>query len=374
MSRPAAFRETVNLGGEPCRWTRHFQPGCARSVIGYLQKLSENDPERFCWASFGDIAKHAKNWKADPSGGLVYSERQVRRVLRLVEQLGILLPMTRKRNGRKRSGWIVPRHDTPPEWKYCTVPSIGLTYRSTPKAKKISTANVSCGKGFLSGGKGIVSAKVSGLEGFVSALSAESVRDCVRPDESQVPKMQPVDADGQRVLPPVSRGLTFNEPSKPIFSASEERSRKEVEPATRSDPAIVSPEQNLKAEGPERAKAKASFEVKPEIQKAEQIDEPPKEFYEKLQRWKVPFEADAVRTLWRVCRLELPSVTVPFLMWNLELAWDRADREKIKRPVGFLIQACWDACHHEALHPTKAPRKDNFSSVGDVLQKIMPRT
>lgn len=109
-------------------------------------------------------------------------------------------------------------------------------------------------------------------------------------------------------------------------------------------------------------------------EKAEQTDDPPKEFYEKLEGWKVPFEADAVRTLWRVCRQELPSVTVPLLMCNLELAWDRADREKINRPVGFLIQACRDACHHEALYPTKVPRKDNFSSVGDVLQKLIPRT
>jgi hypothetical protein len=220
-----------------------------------------NDPERFCWPSFGDIARHATNWKADPSGGPVYTERHVQRALRLLEQLGILLPMTRKRSGRERSGWIVTRHATPPEWKRCNVPSIGLTYRSNPKAKKISTANVS-------GGKRFVSANVSAPEGFVSGQSGECVRECVRSEESQVPKVHPVDADGHRVLPPVSRGLTFNEPSKPIFSASEERSRKEREPVTRSDPAVASPVENLKVEGPERVKAKAFFEVKPEIQKA----------------------------------------------------------------------------------------------------------
>lgn len=63
----------------------------------------------------------------------------------------------------------------------------------------------------------------------------------------------------------VSRGLTVNEPIKPIFSASEERSRKEREPVTCSDPAVVPHVENVKAEEPERAKA--FFEVKPEIQK-----------------------------------------------------------------------------------------------------------
>jgi|SRR5208337_499251 len=261
MSRPPTFRETVNLGGEPCHWKRHFQPGCAKSVIGYLEKLAENDPERFIYATFGNIAKHASNWSLDPKGGVVYEKRQVRRVLRLFEQLGILLPMHRIRDRRERPGWILARHDTPPEWKRCPVRSIGLTYRSTPKAKKISTANVS-------GGKRFVSSNVSVLEGFVSGQSGECVRESVRSEESQVPKMQPVDSDGHRVLPPVSRGLTLNEPSKPIFSASEERSRKEREPVTCSDPAVVSPVENLKAEEPERAKAKAFFEVKPEIQKA----------------------------------------------------------------------------------------------------------
>jgi hypothetical protein len=259
MSRPSTFSETVNLRREPCRWTRHFQPGCARAIIWYLQKLAENDPERFCWPSFGNIAQHAKNWSSDPNGGLLYEVRQVRRAVRLLEGLGIILPTQRWRNGRNRSGWIVKSHSTAAVEKRCTVVSIGMTYRSTPKAKKISTANVSCEKGF-------VSANVSAPEGFVSGQSGECVRECVRSEESQVPKMQSVDADGQQVSSPVSRSLTFIEPSKPIFSASEERSRKEREPVTCSDPAVASPVENIKAEGPERAKAKAFFEVKPERQ------------------------------------------------------------------------------------------------------------
>jgi hypothetical protein len=181
MPRPSAFRESVNLRGKPCRWTRHFQEGCARVIVGYLVKLSENDPERFCWASFGDIAKHAKNWTVDPNGGVLYDARQVRRAVRLLKALGILLPMTRKRSGRERPGWIVTKHAAPPEAKRCTVPSIGFTYRSMRKPKEISTANVS-------GRKTIVSAFVSAPEGFMSARNADCVRECVRSEETQVPE------------------------------------------------------------------------------------------------------------------------------------------------------------------------------------------
>jgi len=110
------------------------------------------------------------------------------------------------------------------------------------------------------------------------------------------------------------------------------------------------------------------------VEKQEETREPPQELYGMVEKWKVHFGDQAARVLWKVCRRELPTLTVPTLMWELELAWDRADKKKINKPVAFLIDACRGACRKRALYPDEKPRKEeNFSSAGELLQKMITR-
>src|SRR5580658_5315537 len=49
------------VDGKPCTKLKRHYCDCPREVIGYLEVLAENDPERFVFASVPDIVKHCKN-------------------------------------------------------------------------------------------------------------------------------------------------------------------------------------------------------------------------------------------------------------------------------------------------------------------------
>jgi hypothetical protein len=268
MSKPSAFRETVNLHGKDCLgWTRHFWPGCARSVVGYLQKLGSKDPggERFCWPSFADILKHAFDWEADPTGKVKFSKRQVYRVLRLLQELHVIRAERRERYGRKRQGWVLSPHYNPASAKRCLVSipnTAGSTYRSIPTKKRISRsvekrANVSLPENN-------VSLNVSQKTGFVSQKKGVCVTQCVTPDKPKVIDIKTVRPDRHQVLEQVSRALTSFNLGEPASFSSEERIERGGEPVTKAVATVVSPpKESLK--NPERAKAKPSLELKPGI-------------------------------------------------------------------------------------------------------------
>lgn len=100
-------RPVVNLRGKPCGLKRHFR-GVLRQVIGYLDALACNDPERFAWPGREDIQRHARKWK----GGGTASRAQVYRSLKLAQEMGIIERVDRIRNGSLHVGFIVPAHDT----------------------------------------------------------------------------------------------------------------------------------------------------------------------------------------------------------------------------------------------------------------------
>jgi len=272
MPRPSSFRASVNLRGKPCSWTRHFR-GCARTLVGYLQKLAANDPERFCWPSPSDLAAHATDWSRDQRGRELFSERQVRRALRLLERLGILLAARRNRNHRERSGWVVTRHATSAEAKRCAVPSITITYRSNRKCQEVPPPNVSGGEGFVPGNvsaaQGFVSAFVSAKEGFVSGESAECVRECVRSQKPEVTEIQDVNLDSRRASSQVSHDLTFNEPNEPVFLLLKSEAKR-TESITASSDGALSYQQNLKAEEPDKTRAFLRYICRPIL-----ADQPP---------------------------------------------------------------------------------------------------
>jgi hypothetical protein len=111
LNQSRSFRPTVRLRGKGCALHRHFRRSL-KQVISYLEKLAENDPERFVWPGVENISQHARDWSADPSGqaGCVFSVRQVQRNLRRLEGASILVPAKRYRGGCRRSGWVVREH------------------------------------------------------------------------------------------------------------------------------------------------------------------------------------------------------------------------------------------------------------------------
>ena len=92
------------------------------------------------------------------------------------------------------------------------------------------------------------------------------------------------------------------------------------------------------------------------LEKPEGTADPPQELYRRLENWEVTFDDQAARKLWKVCQRELPALTVPMLMSELERAWSGAVKKKINEPVGFLIDACRGACRHQWLYPDEKPR------------------
>jgi hypothetical protein len=236
---------------------------------------SERDPaEHFAWPPFKDIWKHAFIWAAKRGSARLYGKRQVLRVLALLESLGIILPMHRWRYGRVRPGWIVTRHPlVPPEAKTCFLPDrTGLTYRTaTKRLKSYAPAQkpLPVEKPLnVTRPKPNVTPNVTHLKGFVTPQNGVCDTQCDTSGKAQPSEIQPDKADGQGVSAEVSRALTLLNLGELLFFASEKRSKEGQEPGATAAPQAAFPlPESLKAEEPERAKAKAFFEVKREVQK-----------------------------------------------------------------------------------------------------------
>jgi hypothetical protein len=97
----------IAFGGKPCSPKRHFGPGCIRQIIGFAEKLADNDPDRFIWIK--NWSKTAKRGRNGESG--VYSVTQIKRSVWGLEACQFLVPAQKLRNGQIRTGWIVARHD-----------------------------------------------------------------------------------------------------------------------------------------------------------------------------------------------------------------------------------------------------------------------
>jgi len=127
------FLPTVKLWTLPCSLRKHFR-GCPRSIIGYLEKLAKNDPRRFVWPKVKTINNSAFNWDEDPKGSVLYSDRQVRKALRLLESLRVITRARANVNGKMRLGWYVLEHYTMPQLKTCT---LGVETAFAPPKKRV---------------------------------------------------------------------------------------------------------------------------------------------------------------------------------------------------------------------------------------------
>ena len=106
-----SFRITRVLRTEDiCSLKLHFA-GAAREVVGFLDKLAANDPERFVWCEVDAIVKHCRRYKAH-----AYNKRVVEYVLTFLRGQHIISAhLTRKRRVgsyvREMPGFIVAPHD-----------------------------------------------------------------------------------------------------------------------------------------------------------------------------------------------------------------------------------------------------------------------
>jgi hypothetical protein len=73
--------------GEPCSLKRHFT-GCMRQVIGFLDLLANNDPDRLVWVTTASVQKHCKNYRA--KGKPPYSLKMVEVCLKALRDKGII--------------------------------------------------------------------------------------------------------------------------------------------------------------------------------------------------------------------------------------------------------------------------------------------
>ena len=91
-----------------CGLKKHYK-NVLREVVGYLDMLAGNDPERFAFASVPDITKHCNKFS---KGGAPYKQRQVENALEFLRaQFVISGRVERQRLGLLRSGFIVTPHD-----------------------------------------------------------------------------------------------------------------------------------------------------------------------------------------------------------------------------------------------------------------------
>ncbi|HYM76134.1 MAG TPA: hypothetical protein VE377_09175 [Candidatus Dormibacteraeota bacterium] len=103
-----SFTVEVRLkDGEACNWKRHYRH-CAREVIGYLDRLANNDEERFVYVTVPGIVKHCNRYKSKKS----YKERAVGYVISLLQKQFVLSEQVERfRKGTMRWGWLVAPHD-----------------------------------------------------------------------------------------------------------------------------------------------------------------------------------------------------------------------------------------------------------------------
>lgn len=98
---------TLRTADAPCNFKHHGR-GVVREVLGYLDRLAENDRERFIWPGVDNILKNCKRYKGKP-----YSKRSVEYALTFLRRTHIISRrMERPRGGVLRSGFIVTPHDS----------------------------------------------------------------------------------------------------------------------------------------------------------------------------------------------------------------------------------------------------------------------
>ena len=93
---PTNFSDSFNplvplKTGQTCSLKRHFS-GCLRQVVGYLDMLAANDPDRLVFAKAKAIQKHCKNYDVLGKDGkpTTYGLRAVERSLEALRSRGLL--------------------------------------------------------------------------------------------------------------------------------------------------------------------------------------------------------------------------------------------------------------------------------------------
>jgi len=105
-----SFRPAVVLKkDEVCSLKRHYR-GVLREVIGYLDKLAANDPQRFVFATVPDIVRHCNKFS---QGRAPYQQRAVEYALAFLRKQHVISrPVKRPRLGVMYQGVIVTPHDS----------------------------------------------------------------------------------------------------------------------------------------------------------------------------------------------------------------------------------------------------------------------
>ena len=93
--------------GDTCSLKRHFR-GCTREVIGYLDLLAKNNPQRFAYCRVVNIVKHCKRYK-----GKKYSKSMVEVSVAYLRQHWFITTEVELRvnYGIERPGFFVLPHD-----------------------------------------------------------------------------------------------------------------------------------------------------------------------------------------------------------------------------------------------------------------------
>jgi hypothetical protein len=103
------IREVDLEAGEFCDYKRHFK-NVVREVIGYLESQAGKNDSRFCWAFIRTICKRCNQYQKNRKP---YSQRQVERALKFLEQLGVIVRIRKmKWRGGIVHGYIVSYHDS----------------------------------------------------------------------------------------------------------------------------------------------------------------------------------------------------------------------------------------------------------------------
>ena len=103
-----SYRRTVLLGGnKTCSLKRHFR-GFLREVVGYLDSLAAQHPERFVYPHVDTIVKHCRRFGSQNE----YSKASVEKALAYLKARHIISPrVERVVSGQLRDGFIVAPHE-----------------------------------------------------------------------------------------------------------------------------------------------------------------------------------------------------------------------------------------------------------------------
>jgi hypothetical protein len=227
-NHPASKFHTVKLrNGQPCKLKKHYRD-CDRQVIGYLETLAAQDPERFVWCQFHAIVKNAKKWKDKRP----YSARHVARAIENAEKDGIVKAAWKDRNGW-RPGYVIASHDaiTVKQGCWC-VRADGHCYLPSSRPKHIkrhatskpqedhkhTTTDTNLSSPVSSEISAMSSPVSSRMSSPVSSESESDVITHVITESLEVQQSQPVDSDTPAVLVAGLEGPSLEYPYQALFS------------------------------------------------------------------------------------------------------------------------------------------------------------